>query len=829
MAFSTRCLVASVTRGLSLITRDTVWWETPARVATSRIVGGRPEPDAIRTLTGSPKAAYVTSHTVDVTAHNMQKLEFDRGWRFQLGDIPGGIWQDDLDDAGWRSVDLPHDWSIELDRDPASPSGSDGGYFLTGVGWYQKRFAVPDEWRGKKLLVEFEGVYANAHVWLDEHFLGRHPYGYTTFHHDLTPYVEPGAEHTVRVLADNASQPNSRWYSGSGIYRHVWLWLGDPVHVGPWGVWVTTPRVSHDEAIVRVLTCVENELEEDREIVLRSRIDGGATAESRAAIPTRGRIEVSQELGVGSPELWSPETPRLYRLDTEVEVGGEVVDTVATTFGIRSLSFDAESGLQLNGDRIELRGGCVHHDHGPLGAASHDRAEERKVELLKASGFNAVRCAHNPPAPAFLDACDRLGLLVIDEAFDCWRNGKNLWDYHVSFDDWWRRDLDGMLLRDRNHPCVIIWSIGNEPVERGRPEGARIARMLADHVRSVDPTRPVTAGINAGHGDWPWQQLDDLFTALDVCGYNYRAADYRRDHERLPARVVYGSESVAREAHEHWRSVLECDHVIGDFVWTAIDYLGEAGIGRVHFEEEPAPLLAGYPWHISSCGDLDLCGFKRPQSFYRDVLWGRGEPLFIAVHPPGPEPTVTYWGWPDVRPSWSWPGHEDEPFRVDVYSACETVELFLNGESLGAKAPKRCIATFEAPYRPGILRAVGANPSAEVELRTAGEPARLRLAADRDGIHRGDLSFVTVEVVDADGLLQPNATHGISFIVDGPGTIAAVGSGDPAGTEPFRGVRRSAHRGRCLVVLRSRDEPGDIRLRADAQGLMSAVTSVRVA
>jgi len=758
----------------------------------------------------------------------MQQHDFDHGWRFHLGDVPGGIHADALDDAGWRSVDAPHDWSIELDRDPASPSGSDGGYFPTGVGWYQKRFAVPDEWHGKSVLIEFEGVYMNAHVWLDEHFLGRHPFGYTTFHYDLTPYLAPGSEQAVRVLVDNSTQPNSRWYSGSGIYRHVRLWVGEPVHVGPWGVSVTTPTVSDTEAVVGVRTWIDNELGEERAIVLRSRIDGGGTVGTAATVPAGARVDVSQELRVDRPGLWSPDTPRLYRLVTEVEIDGEVVDAATTPFGIRSVAMDAESGLRLNGEPLELRGGCVHHDHGPLGAASHDRAEERKVELLKANGFNAVRCAHNPPAPAFLDACDRLGLLVIDEAFDCWRSGKNLGDYHVGFDDWWRRDLDSMVLRDRNHPSVIMWSIGNEPVERGRPEGTRIARTLADRVRSVDPTRPVTAGINGGHGDWPWEQLDDLFEALDVCGYNYRAAEYGRDRARVPGRVAYGSESVASEAAEHWQAVRELDHVIGDFVWTAVDYLGESGIGRAHFEEEPAPLLATYPWHVSGCGDLDLCGFKRPQSFYRDVVWRRGEPLFIAVHPPGPEPTVTYWGWPDVRPSWTWPGHEGERFRVDVYSACESVELLLDGESLGTKAPDRCIATFEVPYRPGTLRAVGSGPHAELELRTAGEPARLRLTPDREVIDADGLAFVTVEVADGDGLTHPNADDTISFAVEGPGTIAAVGSGDPAGTEPFRGRRRSAYRGRCLVVLRPKGEPGEIRLLAQADGLAGAEAVVRV-
>ncbi len=756
----------------------------------------------------------------------MERLDFNRGWRFRLGDLPGGIWHERLDDSDWRSLDLPHDWSIELERDPANVNGGDGGHFATGVGWYQKRLTVPLEWHGKKVLLEFEGVYMNAHVWLDEHFLGRHPYGYTTFRHDLTPHLDAGSEHAVRVLVDNSGQPNSRWYSGSGIYRHVWLWAGDPLHVDPWGICVTTPDVSRGEATVLVRTSVENEHDADREITLRSRV-AGQVVDEPATIRGGGRLEISQELRVSDPNLWSPDTPQLYVLETEVRVGDEIVDAVATPFGIRSLAFDAAIGFRLNGRPCELRGGCVHHDHGPLGAASHDRAEERKVELLKANGFNAVRCAHNPPAPAFLDACDRLGMLVIDEAFDCWRNGKNICDYHVSFDDWWGRDLESMLLRDRNHPCVVMWSIGNEPVERGRPEGARIARILADHVRSVDATRAVTAGINGGHDAWPWQQLDDLFTALDVCGYNYRGSEYRADHDRVPERVVYGSESVAREAQEHWASVRELDHVIGDFVWTALDYLGESGIGRAHHDGAAAPFLAAYPWHVANCGDLDLCGFKRPQSFYRDVLWQRGEPLFIAVHAPGPEPMVTYWGWPDVWPSWTWPGREGELFRVDVYSACESVELRLNGESQGTKVTEKCMTTFEVPYRPGTLQAVGSKPVAECELRTVGEPAGIRLTADRHTVRGDDLSFIAVEVVDSEGLLHPNADHTISFTVDG-GEIAAVGNGDPAGTEPYRGYRRSVHRGRCLVVLRSRGEPGEILLRAEARGLAAGETAVRV-
>jgi beta-galactosidase len=777
----------------------------------------------------------------------MQKQRFDYKWRFHLGDVPYGRWRE-RDDSTWRLLDLPHDWSIELDRDPANPSSASGGYFPMGLGWYHKRFPAPEEWRGKKVFIEFEGVYMNAEVWLNRRFLGRHPYGYTGFHYDLTPYLDFGSENLLEVLVDNTCQLNSRWYSGSGIYRHVWLMVADPVHVGHWGVYVTTPEVGPEMAMVRVRTTVENESEAACEATVRSRVvalDGAPVGEvkSQAMIDAGGRCETSQDVQVASPQLWSPDAPHLYQLETEVSVRGGIVDTATTVFGIRSLHFDAETGFLLNGQPVKLKGGCVHHDNGVLGATSYDRAEERKVEVHKASGFNAIRCAHNPPAPAFLDACDRLGMLVIDEAFDCWRDGKNFHDYHVTFDDWWQRDLDSMLHRDRNHPSVIMWSIGNELVERGWPEGARLARQLAEHVRAVDSTRPVTAAINRfgfpGNDESAWLRTDGVFAALDVGGYNYQWRQYRPDHERHPTRMMVGTESTTGEAFDNWMSVLELDCVLGDFVWTSLDYLGEAGIGRVRFEEDEWSFLGSYPWHQANCGDLDLCGFKRPQSYYRDVLWQSGTELYIAVHLPAPEgktPVVTYWGWPDVWPNWTWPGHEGQTFKVDVYSACEQVELFLNGKSLGLKPTtrqERFIATFEAVYEPGELKAVGymgKRPVAECQVKTVGAPAQIRLTPDRSSIKAepGDLCYVTVEIVDQDGLVHPSADHQIFFTVKGEGEIAAVGSGNPVSTERYRGNQRRAHRGRCLVVIGSRGGPGEIRLRAQADGLDGAEVLIGV-
>jgi len=787
----------------------------------------------------------------------VQRWRFDQEWRFHLGDIAEGRWREP-DDSTWRLVDLPHDWSIELERDPANPSGSAGGYFPMGLGWYRKTFAAPEAWCGKKVRVEFEGVYMNAETWLNGHFLGRHPYGYTSFWYDLTPYLDVGTTNVLKVMVDNACQVNSRWYSGSGIYRHVWLMVAEPVHVGHWGVYVTTPEVSPEGALVRVRTTVENEAEVPHEVIVRSRIvapDGawvgshgtphwrGGLAEARAAIGPAGRHECSQDVLVANPQLWSPDTPDLYHVETEVLVENRIVDTATAAFGIRSLHFDAQAGFLLNGQPLKLKGGCVHHDDGVLGAASYDRAEERKVELLKASGFNAVRCAHNPPAPAFLDACDRLGMLVIDEAFDCWRDGKNPYDYHVSFDDWWQRDLDSMLYRDRNHPSVILWSIGNELVERGQPEGARLARLLAEHVRAVDPTRPVIAAINGFGNAVPWSRADETFAALDVGGYNYQWGQYRPDHEQHPQRMMIGTESTPREAFDQWMSVLELDYVLGDFVWTALDYLGEAGIGRVVFEGEQEPFLGRYPWHQANCGDLDLCGFKRPQSYYRDVLWQAGANLYIAVHAPIPEGqtlTLTYWGWPDVWPDWTWPGREGQPFQVDVYAACEQVELFLNGRSLGMRPTtrqERFVATFQVPYEPGVLKAVGYTdgrtrphrPVAECQVKTVGAPAGIRLTPDRSVIEAepGDLSFVTVEIVDGEGLVHPHAGHTVFFTIKGEGSIAAVGSGDPLSVEGYRGNQRKAYRGRCLVVVKSHGRPGEIRLRAQADGLDGAEVVIR--
>jgi beta-galactosidase len=765
-----------------------------------------------------------------------QNLCFD--WRFHYyGNARPRFFNPTVSE--WREVNLPHDWSIEGTRKPDNISSYSGGYFPMGGALYQKTLNLKDEWRQEKIFVEFEGVYMNAEVWLNRHYLGRHPYGYTSFSFDLTPYLDWEGANELKVFVDNNHQVNSRWYSGSGIYRPVWLMVADPVHVAQWGVYVTTPEISKDSAAIKIRTRVENESDQDQNVTLQSRIidpqgnEVGSAAGS-ALVGAQNSLEFENEAWIENPQLWSPDTPRLYQVETSVVVDDKTTDSELITFGIRSLEFSAEKGFLLNGEPTLLKGGCVHHDNGILGAASYPRSEERKVRAHKDSGYNAIRCAHNPPAPAFLEACDRLGMMVIDEAFDCWRDGKNNGDYHVAFDDWWQKDLDAMLNRDRNHPCIIAWSIGNEVMERdGYGGGYQISSMLAERVRQVDPTRPVTAAICGSWRGDPWEIMDPAFATLDLGGYNYQWGQYRSDHERFPPRIMMGTESFPLEAFENWNEVTENPYVIGDFVWTSLDYLGEAGIGRVLFEGEKSSFLGEYPWHQANCGDLDLCGFKRPQSYYRDTLWFDDPRLTIVVHPVYPEgkiPEPTRWGWPDVWPNWNWPGSEGKTFNVEIYANCEEVELFLDGRSLGrvpCAQEQKFRAMFEVVYQPGTLKAVGyraGQPVTEKVLSTTGEPAQIRLTADRKEISADglDLSFITVEVLDSQGRLHPAAKNDIFFTIRGAGSILSVGSSNPVSEEAYVGNQRKVHRGRALLVVRAEQEPGEIKLSAQADGLEGA-------
>jgi beta-galactosidase len=783
---------------------------------------------------------------------------FDDGWLFQRGGAQGAE-AADFDDKGWRRLDLPHDWSVEdlpgkgTPFDPLAISQVQGGYTSGGTGWYRKTFEVPESQKGRRVVIQFDGVYMNAEVWLNGRRVGGHPYGYTSFWFDLTDKVNFGGKNILAVKVMNEGE-NSRWYSGSGIYRHVWLKMLDPVHVAQWGTYITTPEVSASQAKVRVRTRVQSEEGRMARVTLLTRIidprgDEVARAESGESmgetLPQQSfspvyEHEFDQDLHIKAPALWSPDTPALYTAVSEVYRERQLTDRVETKFGVRTISFDAVAGFRLNGQTVKLKGGCLHHDNGPLGARAYDRAEERRVELLKAAGYNALRMSHNPPSPAFLDACDRLGVLVIDEAFDTWREGKNPHDYHLFFDEWWQRDIESMVTRDRNHPSVIMWSTGNEIPNRHRPEVARLSKTLADYVRRLEPTRPVTSAVNDLRED-----KDPYFATLDIAGYNYAAGGdhlkkslYETDHTRVPERIMVGTESYPLEAFDAWMNVVDHSYVIGDFVWTAFDYIGEASIGwRGYWQESNF-----YPWNLAYCGDIDVCGWKRPQSFYRDALWKENQlALFVRAPRPTFEPNPkrqswSKWHWHDVVADWNWKGYEGRPLDVDVYSSCDYVELYLNGKSLGRQETNRSNqfkATWRVPYQPGMLKAIGfVNPprvaAANAELRTANEPARIKLTADRLRVRSDgqDLSYVTVELVDARGIRHPKAENLVRFSIEGPGTIVGVGNANPVSTESYQQPQHKAWQGRALVVVKSGRQPGRIVLRATAQGLHPASITI---
>lgn len=796
---------------------------------------------------------------------------FDSGWRFHRGDAAGAE-RPDFNDGGWRLLDLPHDWSIEdLPPRPAQESGEgalwgesalptrvgpfdselseggrDTGWFVGGTGWYRKRFRMASAPAGGQVEIVFDGVYMNSDVWLNGQHLGDRPYGYTAFAYDLTPHLRRDGENVLAVRARNEGW-NSRWYSGSGIYRHVWLNVTGDVRVPLWGVCIATPDVSKEAAAVRVAVTVENRAKTAQDVTVRVRLldAKNASVASREAVQpvaAGGEAQVEQELTVQAPQLWSPAAPRLYRVEVDLAAGGKPADHVTVVFGVRKIEVDAERGLRINGEAIKLKGGCVHHDNGLLGAAAIDRAEERRVELMKANGFNAIRTSHNPPSPAFLDACDRLGLVVMDEAFDQWEREKTAQDYHRYFGEWWRRDLEAMVLRDRNHPSVIMWSIGNEIPECVEPRGVEIAKALVDYVKRLDPTRPVTAAIAGTRSDAD----DAAFQHLDIAGYNYRWRSYEADHKRLPKRIIVTTESVALDAFDNWRLVEKHPYVIGDFVWTSMDYLGEAALGNAQLTRLLRPGLTpeaperpgggyhrlGFSWFNAYCGDIDLIGGKKPQLYYKHVVWGLSE-LEMAVQRPLPEgrlEILSPWGWSDELRSWTWPGYEGRTVNVRVYSSGEQVRLLLNGKEIGVKpvsAATQLKAEFQVPYEPGELKAValsGGKPIAELAFKTAGPPAAIRLKADRPSIRRdrNDLAFVTLEVLDKAGALVPDASIPVAFSVSGAAELAAVGTANPKDVWSFRRPRPRTFHGVCLAIVRPTGVAGAITLRAQSEGLPAA-------
>ncbi|MBC7846722.1 MAG: DUF4982 domain-containing protein [Flavobacterium sp.] len=771
------------------------------------------------------------------------KQNFNNDWKFSLGEsYPSNAIS--FDDSSWRKLDLPHDWSIEGKSEKNNSSGGDGGFFPTGMGWYRKTFSVPVQWKNQKTAIYFEGVYMNAEVFVNGKLVGIQPYGYTSFEYDLTPYLKFGQQNTIAVKVDNSKQKNSRWYSGSGIYRHVWLKVKNPIHIKNWGVGISTPEVTNEKAKVQVKTIVKNETASSQSILLATNITnkkGRAVANTdiKIELQPNEEKELTQNLAVENPALWSLETSNLYTANIKIKQGNRDLDVITKDFGIRTIEFSAENGFVLNGKKIELNGGCVHHDNGALGAAAYDRAEERRVELLKAAGFNALRTSHNPPSEAFLDACDRLGMLVIDEAFDGWKTKKTTYDYTSNFDKWWKHDVESMVLRDRNHPSIIMWSTGNEIIERKEPAAVETAKMLANAVRNIDATRPVTSAMTTW--DKLWEIFDPLMAAHDVAGYNYQLHHAESDHGRVPSRIIVQTESYPKDAFSNWNLVQKHNYIIGDFVWTGMDYLGESGIGRYVYPGETAgePWEANlYPWHGTYCGDVDLTGWRKPISHYRSMLYNNNEKIYMAVREPNPESgaiKLTTWAvWPTWE-SWTWPGHEGKNIEVEVYSKYPKVRLYLNNKVIGEKETglgQEFKATFAIPYASGELKAVGLQNNKEVEsvlLKTAQQAAKVKLTADRNEITANgqDLSYITVEITDDKGILDPNAANQLTFNLSGAGVIVGVDNADLKDTDLYVANTRKAWHGRAIVIIKSTKESGAINLEVTAQGLETAIVKLK--
>ena len=718
-----------------------------------------------------------------------------------------------LFDSGWQftrngktiTVDLPHDWDIYEAPDPSTgATGTDGGWYPGGKGEYRKTFATP---KTEIVKLHFEGVYQKAEVFVNGQKAGQHAYGYTPFTVDVTPYLyQDKRENEVVVKVDNSEQPNCRWYTGSGIYRHVWLQAMPALHIAENGVFVTTHDISAERAIVGVEVTVANESDRDRNAMVV--VDSGMMM---VAVPARQTKTVATSYAVRNPDLWSPDDPYLYETKVELKESGIVIDEHRARFGIRSFSYDAEGGFVLNGKPLLINGACVHHDDGVLGAMAFDAAEIRKVRQMKEAGFNLIRTSHNPTTRAFLDACDSLGMLVIGEAFDGWRTAKKPYDYSTLIDSCYREDIRAMVERDRNHPSIICWSIGNEVIERKDIRVITTARQLKQAILDYNKTRPVTEALCAWDDDW--EIYDPHFDVLDIGGYNYMIHKHATDHQRNPRRVMWQTESYPRDAFQNWALVHGYPYIIGDIVWTGLDYLGEAGIGRYYYEGERAGehyVDGGQPdWHGAYCGDVDVTGWRKPISHYREMLWKDSKDLYMAVkEPDGYHGKIleTRWSvWPTWE-SWNWPSWEGKPIDVEVYTKAPEVTLYLNDKPIGTKAVSQSTeykAVFTVPYEAGTLRAEAGGKRAT--LSTAGEPARLRLTADRSVMTANgqDLSFITVEIIDREGHVCPNAAIPCEAIVKGQGTLLSFASADLKDREPYTSPCVTTWKGRALLVVRS--------------------------
>ncbi len=744
---------------------------------------------------------------------------FDAGWRFLQADATG-LEQSQCDDSAWRRLNVLHDWSIEGSFAETNSAGGAGGFLPSGIAWYRKHFTLPESDSDKAVFIEFDGVMANSDVWINGFHLGHRPYGYVSFDYELTGHLNLTGDNVIAVRADTSAQPASRWYAGAGIYRHVRLVATDQTHLAYNGIFLSTPEVLPARATVKIETLVTNESDSPREISVETKLvsptgESAATSETTGAIAGHTATRFQQQIVLPQPQLWNLDDPRLYHAVSTVHAGDVILDEQTTAFGIRDAHFEADTGFWLNGKNFKIKGVCLHADGGAFGAAIPVSIWEARLKTLKALGVNAIRTAHNPPAPEFLDLCDRMGFLVMDEMFDCWTVGKNPFDYHLYFNQWSQTDERDTILRDRNHPSVIIYSVGNEIHDT--PQGAkakRILRGLVEVAHAADPTRPVTQALfrpNVSH-DYD----DGLADLLDVIGQNYRENEILAAHAAKPSRKILGTENT--HDRKQWTAVRDHPAYAGQFLWTGVDYLGES---------------RRWPLVGHSSGLLDRTGAPRPVAFERQSWW-TDTPMVFTVRrlaqtdampvDPGYAADEKYSQvlFPDWTPKNPLPHMEN----VEVYSNCKQVELFLNGQSLGAKTINADASprNWQVPFAPGVLQAVGRNDDQTAvtnELRTAGEPAKIVLSTETPTLSPGfdHVAIVRVRITDKDGTEILRANDLISFALSGPGEIAAVDNGDNTSHEPFQTRSRHAYGGKCVAFVRATAASGQIILTATAPGL----------
>lgn len=810
----------------------------------------------------------------------MNYINLDEKWTFRRGfaDSLGA-----LEETPGIEVNIPHDGMIGTPVSPDAPAKSDSGYFVGDLTNYTKYIMIPKEWEKECVGLKFDGVMMNATIDVNGCKVAQQHYGYAPFYVDLTDYVTFGQENRITINVNTSMHTNSRWYTGSGLYRSVTLCHSPRIHIVPDGIFVHTKEVTEDYAFLEAQieiknTTLENRLVEVSVCLSQDGCDHILAKNTRVIQVNPCKNETARmALTIKEPMLWDAEHPNLYQVKVQAKNLGVYrtrfikdesgsVDEATTLLGIRTITADAIRGLRINGKEVKLKGGCIHHDNGLLGAVSLYESEARKVKKLKEVGFNAIRTAHNPPSSALIEACDRLGMYVFDEAFDAWGMAKRGGDYNQFFASDWEKDLTAFIKRDRNHPSVILWSTGNEIPERGGLDnGYTLATQLADTIRRLDGTRPISNGIcslwsglddflakgkdqsqNAADGldTIRWEKITEPFTnGLDIVGYNYMEDLYERDHELFPERVILGSENFPKEIGYRWPLVEKHPYVIGDFTWTAWDYLGEAGIGKAVYVDADDPLVekgswslmpqpgSPYPWRTANDADFDITGHMLPQGAYRSVVWGSDKTYLYSMHPEtfGKVEMITMWGFPEVLSNWNYKGWEEKPVALVVYSNAEEVEVLVNGQSLGKKAvcmerPMPNSVRFETLYQPGKVEAISYRNGQEVSrdvLMTTGEPASIRLTPEKQKLKADghDLAYVGIELLDKDGLLVPDANITLTAKVSGPATLSGFGSANPMTDEDYTDEATVSYRGRAMAILRSGFEEGTVTLTITAEGM----------